>query len=729
MSIRLKVFLIITAIVLVISASSVIISVSSAQNQIIKTLENDMQRLVSGANEYIYNQMDVLKMDAAAVAQAVQGMSIQDLQSILIEQVAAYEEFSAIAIYNSLGKIGAFYSMGADPPSEDIVLGESGRLAFDGERVVTTSYKDPSGQLVFYVFVPVDDMAVRSEPYFHSQIIGLTVPGIFFNEQLIRFQSGNTGRLTMIDHEGKIIADVHENWVIEQVNFLELAKNESKYNDIARVTQRILSDNANVDNNVDRYALKGIAELGEDIDDIIAFRPIATNEGWSIAASASVAESPFKTVWLMIALSGLIFFGLGVLAAALASGVIAKPFEIAEAAQKAKTAFIANMSHDMRTPLNAIIGLSELSLTKKDLALDLRNYLKKIDTSGMTLLGVVNDLLDISNIESGKFGVISAEYDLPNFINDTAETNMAQISSRPIVFNIIPDEKLPARLNGDALRVRQIFNNLLSNAINDTKEGTIEWRITTERQGDMVWLVSSISDTGAGIKPEDIDKVFLDYSSPDNQRMRSSRGTGLGLSLTKKIVDLMKGTITLESTYGKGSVFTVKLPQKYVSDEVMSAELADKLKRFTSTVQKSIDSAGMQRIQLTDARVLVVDDVDINLAVAQGMIEPYGIKVDCVTSLPEAIELVRKGEPRYNAILMNRWMPEMDGTKAVQIIRNEIGNEYAKSLPIIAVTANSVIGNNAFFLQAGFQDVISKPMDILRLDRLIRRWVAGEDVS
>jgi CheY-like chemotaxis protein len=187
----------------------------------------------------------------------------------------------------------------------------------------------------------------------------------------------------------------------------------------------------------------------------------------------------------------------------------------------------------------------------------------------------------------------------------------------------------------------------------------------------------------------------------------------------------MGGTITAESTYGKGSIFTIKLPQKHVNDETMSAELAGKLKAFKSIVQQPVNLADLQRVQLSDARVLVVDDAEINLDVARGMIEPYGIKVDCVLSNQEVVELIRKGQPNYNAIFMNRWMPDLDGIEALRIIRNEIGTNYAKTVPIIAITANTAIGNNAFFLKAGFQDVVSKPMDILRLDMAIRKWVAG----
>ena len=333
------------------------------------------------------------------------------------------------------------------------------------------------------------------------------------------------------------------------------------------------------------------------------------------------------------------------------------------------------------------------------------------------------ELLGIRGRQANEFAELGFPI-LPGFILDTANSNLRHIGSRSVEFNVIPENNLPLRINGDSLRVRQIFNNLLRNAICNTKTGTVEWKVSTEKDGDTVWMVSTVSDSGPGLNSEDIDKLFLDYSSLDTQKMRSSHGTGLGLSLTKKIIDLMKGTITVESAPGKGTVFTVKLPHKFASDETISADIAGKLKMFNTSVQnKQDDITDMERIQLPKARILVVDDVEFNLDVTRGMIEPYGIQVDGVLSGKEAVDIISKGEPRYDAIFMNNWMPEMSGTEAVRIIRNEVGGDYAKNIPVIALVV-SAIGNNAFFMKSGFQSVLSKPISVLKLDEIIRKWVA-----
>jgi len=405
-----------------------------------------------------------------------------------------------------------------------------------------------------------------------SRIVALTVPGAYFSEKVNQFRE-RTGNIALVDHEGTIIAIKNDNnnddWVINRRNFLSLI-GKDKHN----AYNRMLAG----ETGAERFNFYGS-------DAVTAFMPISAVQGWYIMVTALVAESAFVQVRNLIIISGLIFLGLGMLAAVFASGSVAKPFyqirkqnvqltelgEALKAAQVAKTNFLANMSYDMRTPLNAVIGLSELSLTKKDVPHDVKGYLKRIYGSGLTLMEVVSDLLDISNMESGKFGIMAAEYDLPLFIGDVVKVNADHIGSKPIHFKIAPEDKLPARLIGDSLRIRQVFNNLLNNAFRYTSVGSVEWRITTEREGDTIWLVSSISDTGVGIKSENIDKLFRDYNNrlDDDARVRNLEGgaSGLGLTLIKKIIDLMDGTITVESTWGKGSTFTVRIKQKYVSDD------------------------------------------------------------------------------------------------------------------------------------------------------------------
>jgi signal transduction histidine kinase/DNA-binding response OmpR family regulator len=396
---------------------------------------------------------------------------------------------------------------------------------------------------------------------------------------------------------------------------------------------------------------------------------------------------------------------------------------------RAKSDFLANMSHEIRTPLNAIIGFSELMLDDSSIQSEPRANLEKIYNAGVTLLGIVNDILDISKIESGKFELIPIEYDMPSLINDTTTLNIMRIGSKPIQFSLQIDETLPHKLFGDELRVKQVCNNLLSNAFKYTKEGVVEWRVSSKRDGDSVWLTLSVSDSGIGIRQEDIEKLFSAYNQLDKKSNRMVEGTGLGLSITKRLVEAMDGTVVVESEYGKGSTFTVCLRQKFVSNISIGAEVVESLKNFHYSIQKRDRRTKLIRARIPYAKVLVVDDTTANLDVAKGMLKPYGMQVDCVTSGPATIKLIREGVPKYNAIFMDHMMPGMDGIEATRIIREEIGTDYAKNIPIIALTANAIAGNADMFLQNGFQEFLSKPIDRIRLDTVINRWVRDKKLE
>ncbi|MDR3279390.1 MAG: response regulator [Synergistaceae bacterium] len=403
--------------------------------------------------------------------------------------------------------------------------------------------------------------------------------------------------------------------------------------------------------------------------------------------------------------------------------------EQAVASTEAKSDFLANMSHEMRTPLNAIIGLAEITLDTDEAQGDAKENLIKIYNSGMMLLSLINDILDLSKIESGKFELIPLEYDTPSLINDTITLNSVRVGSKPIKFNLIIDETLPCKLFGDEMRIKQIFNNILSNAFKYTKEGLVDWSVSCEREGNSVWLVSSVKDTGMGIRPKDIEKLFSDYSQVDMKSNRKIEGTGLGLAITRRLAEMMGGAITVESEYGKGSTFTVRLRQGFVDDTNIGAEVAENLRGFQYADLRRDRSAKLVRPYIPYARVLVVDDVATNLDVARGMLKPYGMKIDCVTSGPAAIELIRSGEEKYNAIFMDHMMPGMDGIEALRIIRGEIDTEYAKTVPIIALTANAISGNEEAFLKKGFQAFLSKPIDIMQMDATVNHWVRDKNLE
>ena len=412
--------------------------------------------------------------------------------------------------------------------------------------------------------------------------------------------------------------------------------------------------------------------------------------------------------------------------------------EEAKAASVAKSAFLASMSHELRTPLNVIIGLTDLTIDEEGISEHVKSNLVSISNAGGTLLSIVNDILDISKIESGKLIFVPVKYHMPSLLNDTVIFINTYIGEKPIELRLDVNERLPAMLYGDEVRVKQIMNNILSNAIKYTREGTVTLSVSCERvdngdynyndiEGEM-WLDISVEDTGIGIREDDLKKLFSEYYQADAKANRKIEGTGLGLSITRRMAEMMGGNISVKSEYGKGSVFSVRIKQGYINDEIIGLDIIEKLRGFNYSDVKRETAHKLVRADLSYARVLVVDDIKNNLDVAAGLMRKYNLKVDCLLSGKAAIERIQAGEPVYNAVFMDHMMPEMDGIETVHAIR-ALDGKYAREVPIIALTANAVSGMDKMFLENGFQDFLSKPIDIILLDAILKKWVRKRETG
>jgi len=395
-----------------------------------------------------------------------------------------------------------------------------------------------------------------------------------------------------------------------------------------------------------------------------------------------------------------------------------RKLEKAELAVKAKDKFLAHMSHEMRTPMNAILGIAEIQLQDETISDETEKAFGRIYESGDLLLNIINDILDLSKIEAGKLELNAVDYDIPSLINDTAQLNRLRYEFSPVEFNIYVDENTPLHLHGDDLRIKNILNNIISNAFKYTQKGKINFYISSEQeQDDNVTLILKVSDTGQGMTEDQIAKLFDEYTRFNEEANRETVGTGLGMNITKRLVDLMNGSISVESAPGKGSSFTVRLLQKRTSEEVCGAELADKLAqhRFQSTAFSK--KTQFMREYMPYGSVLIVDDVVSNIYVAKGMMSPYGLKINTASSGFEAIDKI-KNKQVYDIIFMDHMMPKMDGIEAVKIIR-ETGYKH----PIVSLTANALIGREKMFLDNGFDGYISKPIDSRELNKILNEFI------
>ena len=397
----------------------------------------------------------------------------------------------------------------------------------------------------------------------------------------------------------------------------------------------------------------------------------------------------------------------------------------ANLASQAKGAFLANMSHEIRTPLNAVIGLTEVELRRELPPDDLEN-LRKINASGKLLMGIINDILDMSKIESGKFDLNVSVYNFADMVYDTVALNIVRLGTKPIKFTVSVSEDIPCRLKGDELRVKQLLSNLLSNAFKYTFEGSVELRALCRAEAGNTRLTLEVEDTGIGIKENDLKKLFSEYAQVNQSSTRGIEGTGLGLPICKGLAELMGGRITVQSEYGKGSVFSIEILQEIVEATPIGPKVAASLK--DSSYVPQFNAENIDFVRMPYARVLVVDDVDLNLEVAAACMEPYEMHVDCTDNGAVAVQRIRDGEPKYDLVFMDHMMPVMDGIETTKAIR-EIGTEYAGSVPIIALTANAFSGNEKMFADNGFQGFLPKPIEPDKLDEILLKWVYDPDAK
>lgn len=556
-------------------------------------------------------------------------------------------------------------------------------------------------------------------------------------------------------------------------------------------------------------------------------RPLPFN-GWTlinVVSKQAVAEKTSSlTRELAYMCGGLVLFFMGLMFCAMRSYRLSRE---SRAAAEAKSAFLANMSHEIRTPMNAIVGLSEIML-RDDLSSRHRDQVTRILNSGKGLLTIINDILDISKMESGSFSIAEEVYELESLLYDLTVIAAIRIGDKPVDFLVSPASGVPYYLVGDMSRVKQILLNIVGNAVKFTERGQIRLSISCEKQND-AWLMRvEVRDTGVGIRKDDLARLFTRYAQVDTKRNRNIEGTGLGLTISRTLSEMMGGGIAVQSEYGQGSVFTITLVQGVAEDpspltpalvrqdiRLLICEESPDLRDFETSCLNGLSVAydmcedfetfarqlsrggythalaarslidrlpeppdlaepakttrlvallGMREHSLIDiangnvylpllssqlasllngqtegshapklagadtdviepmphVSVLIVDDNELNIMVAEGLMAPYGMLIHQACSGKEAIHAVLNKD--YDLVLMDHMMPEMDGVETTHLIRSLPGEKY-RELPIVALTANTTTEARQLFMDNGFSGFLAKPIEIKKLNGVLREWL------
>ena len=456
-------------------------------------------------------------------------------------------------------------------------------------------------------------------------------------------------------------------------------------------------------------------------DSVIAFTPLSGVDSWFLVAYIPAKELTMNRSidWILLGivslgLMALLHFNLILLLSF--NRRLSVAAKEANQANEAKSYFLSTMSHDIRTPMNAIIGMNEMIL-RDSRDEKILMYSESIKAAGNTLLRIINDILDFSKIEAGKMEIINVDYSFVSLLNDLVNMVQRKADEKGLTFELDVDENIPRVMYGDEIRIKQVITNILSNAVKYTKEGSVTFSVSAtkcEDKPDYVTLHISVKDTGIGIKKEDIDKLFVAFERIEEKRNRNIEGTGLGMAIAQSFLDMMGSKLQVESEYGKGSVFSFDLEQKVVKWEPVG--------EFDAAFKRYISERKLYRVQFTapKARILVVDDTEVNLKVFVSLLGETKMQIETADSGDACIALFKRNP--YDVIFLDHMMPDKDGIETIKEMK-ECTDTPNQKTPVICLTANAVSGMREMYINAGFDDYLTKPIDTGKLESVLLKYL------
>ena len=580
----------------------------------------------------------------------------------------------------------------------------------DGVISLTRAYTNPQNgvqSIAFMNFVTILD----EETGELKEALLMRVEPVSVLEEKLVFLNGEyeSVEISLINKDGDYL--VHGN-SLKNSNFFEYYKS---YNHVNIDEYQAMIDRVTTETG----SMRMLNSKGEEC--VISFTPLKSMNTWFLLSYIPVGELAKNTVvdWLLLGmvtlgLLGLLIFNYIILM--IYNRKLAEAAEAANQANEAKSNFLSTMSHDIRTPMNAILGLNEMVLRDSNEE-EIVAYSESIRTAGKTLLGLINDILDFSKIEAGKMDIINVDYSFASLLNDLVNMVQSKAEDKGLQFILDVDSNIPVILNGDEIRIKQVITNILSNAVKYTKEGSITFKAGFEKvedKSDSIRLIISVRDTGIGIKPEDMNRLFLAFERIDENKNRNIEGTGLGMSIAQSFLNMMGSHIDVESEYGKGSIFSFKLLQG-VKDWNPLGDYEETYKRTISERKKY-----KERFTAPSARLLVVDDTSVNLSVFKSLLKRTKVQIDTAISGDEGIFHYRN--TCYDVIFLDHMMPEKDGIETLREMK-EISDTPNSDTPVVCLTANAISGMREIYINAGFDDYLTKPIDPERLEAMLLSYI------